>query len=183
MKKTKQKGERYKNTNKICDVTIMEKIIIQIYSILQVLWSNKVKFVSLSQLLDAPSLGPTLVFSQFHVLLSHLWWLEKKDGGKKRYKGEKEGVEQERRKERKKVLTETKNNRKIIIKNYLKKKKTEKNKPAGFKLAKSVLLVVLGCSQLRKPRPALLQPNQHSDSLQPSGSPVTTGSGTQSPLG
>ena len=33
-------------------------------------------------------MGPTLVFSQFQVLLSHLWGLKKKDNGrKKRYKG------------------------------------------------------------------------------------------------
>ena len=32
-------------------------------------------------------MGPMLVFSQFKVLLSHLWGLKKKDGRKKRYKG------------------------------------------------------------------------------------------------
>ena len=47
MKKTKHREEKYKNTNKMSDVRIMKKIIIiQIYSILQVLWSSKVKFVS-----------------------------------------------------------------------------------------------------------------------------------------
>ena len=51
MKKTKQKEERYKNTNKMSDVRIMKKMIMQIYNNLQVLWSSKVKFVSLSQLL------------------------------------------------------------------------------------------------------------------------------------
>ena len=51
---TKQKEERYKNTNKIRDVRIMKKIITQIYNNLQVLWSSKVKFVSLSQLLGCP---------------------------------------------------------------------------------------------------------------------------------
>ena len=58
MKKTKQKEERYKNTNKMSDVRIMKKIIIiQIYNNLQVLWSSKVKFVSLSQLLGCPLFG------------------------------------------------------------------------------------------------------------------------------
>ena len=46
MKKTKKKDERYKNTDKMSDVRIMKKIIIQIYNNLQVLWSSKVKFVS-----------------------------------------------------------------------------------------------------------------------------------------
>ena len=36
------------------DVRIMKKIILQIYNNLQVLWSSKVKFVSLSQLLRFP---------------------------------------------------------------------------------------------------------------------------------
>ena len=72
MKKSKQKEERYKYPNKMSDVRIMKKTIIQIYNNLQVLWSSKVKFVSLSQLLGCPSLGPTLVFSQFQVLLSHM---------------------------------------------------------------------------------------------------------------
>ena len=54
MKKTKQKEERYKNTNEMYDVRIMKKIIIQIYNNLQVLWSSKVKFVSLPQPLGCP---------------------------------------------------------------------------------------------------------------------------------
>ena len=57
MKKTKQKGEKYKNTNKISDVRIRKKIIIQIHNNLQDLWSSKVKFVSLSQLLGCPLFG------------------------------------------------------------------------------------------------------------------------------
>ena len=40
------------------DVRIMKKIIIQIYNNLQVLWSSKVKFVSLFQLLGCPLFGP-----------------------------------------------------------------------------------------------------------------------------
>ena len=58
-------------------------------------------------------MGPTLVFSEFQVLLSHLWGLKqnkKKTEGRRDIKGEKEIVEQERRKERKKVLKERKNN-------------------------------------------------------------------------
>ena len=57
MKKTKQKEERYKKTNKMSDVRIMKKIILQIYNILHVLWSSKVKFVSLSQLLGSRLFG------------------------------------------------------------------------------------------------------------------------------
>ena len=55
-KKTKQKEEKYKNTNKMKDVRVMKKII-QIYNNLQVLWSSKVKFVSLPQLLRCPLFG------------------------------------------------------------------------------------------------------------------------------
>ena len=39
------------------DVRIMKKIIMLIYNNLQVLWSSKVKFVSLSQLLGYPIFG------------------------------------------------------------------------------------------------------------------------------
>ena len=55
MKKTKQKEEKYKNTNKMSDVRIMKKI--QIYNNLPVLWSSEVIFVSLSQLLGCPFFG------------------------------------------------------------------------------------------------------------------------------
>ena len=72
MKKTKQKEERYKNANKMSDVGIMKKIILQIYNNLQVLWSSKVKFVSLSQLLGCPLFRSNLVLSHFQFLLSHL---------------------------------------------------------------------------------------------------------------
>ena len=59
---------------------------------------------------DAPSLGPTLVFSQFQGLLSHLWGFKKKKMERRRdIKGEKEGVEEEIRKEGKEVLKERKN--------------------------------------------------------------------------
>ena len=71
-------------------------------------------------------MGLALVFSQFQVLLSHLWGFikknKKKTEGRRAIKGEKEGVEQERRKERKKVLKERKNKKEIIIKNYFRKK-------------------------------------------------------------
>ena len=43
------------------DVRIMKKII-QIYNILQVLWSSKMKFVSLSQLLGCPLFGSNFGF-------------------------------------------------------------------------------------------------------------------------
>ena len=39
------------------DVRIMNKIIIQLYNNLQVLWSSKVKFVTLFQLLICPLFG------------------------------------------------------------------------------------------------------------------------------
>ena len=60
-------------------------------------------------------MGPTLVFSQFQVLLSHLWEFKKhthtlkKKEGRRDTKGKKEGIEQERRKERKKMLKEKHN--------------------------------------------------------------------------
>ena len=58
------------------------------------------KFVSLSQLLGCPSLGPTLVFSQFQVLLSHMWGLKKKkERRKKKCKG-RERRSRTRKKER-----------------------------------------------------------------------------------
>ena len=60
MKKTKQIKEKYKNTNKMSDARIMKKII-QIYKNLQVPWSSKVKFVSLSQLLGCPLFGSNSV--------------------------------------------------------------------------------------------------------------------------
>ena len=57
MKKSKQKEEKYKNTNKMCNVRIMKNITIQIYNNFQDLWSSKVKFVSLSQVLGCPLFG------------------------------------------------------------------------------------------------------------------------------
>ena len=57
MKKTEHKEEEYKNTNTMSDERIMKKFIIKIYNNLQVLWSNKVNFASLSQLLRCPLFG------------------------------------------------------------------------------------------------------------------------------
>ena len=89
----------------------MKKIIVHIYNILQVLWSSKVKFVSLFQLLGCPLFG-----SNFGLFSSRIYCLPCGDLLKKikkmerrRYiKGEKEGVEQERSKERKNMLKERK---------------------------------------------------------------------------
>ena len=47
------------------DVRIMKKIIIQIYNNLQVLWSSKVEFVSLSHLLEFPLFGSNCGLLQF----------------------------------------------------------------------------------------------------------------------
>ena len=49
-------------------------------------------------------MGPTLVFSEFQVLLCHLWGFKKKKEkteGRRDIKGEKEEVEQERSKQTK----------------------------------------------------------------------------------
>ena len=93
------------------DVRIMKKIITQIYNNLQVLWSSKVKFVSLSQLLGCPLFGSNSgLFTVPGFIVSLVGIKKKKMEGKRDIKGEKEGVEQERRKERKKVLKERKNN-------------------------------------------------------------------------
>ena len=87
------------------DVRIMKKIMIQIYNNLQVLWSSKVKFVSLSQLLGCPLFGSNSgLFTVPGFIVSLVGIKKKKMEGKRDIKGEKEGVEQERRKERKKLL-------------------------------------------------------------------------------
>ena len=128
MKKTKQKEEECRNTNKVSDVRIMKKIIVEIYNNLQVLWSSKVKFVLLSQLLGCPLFWSNSgLFTVPGFIVSLVVIKKKKREGRRDIKGEKEGVEQERRKKRKKVLKERKNNKKIIN-NYFKKKK--KQKPA-----------------------------------------------------
>ena len=136
----------------------MKKVIIQIYNNLQVLWSSKVKFVLLSQLLGCPSLGPTLVFSLFQVLLSHLWGLKKKTEGRRDIKGEREGIEQERRKERKKVLKE-KQLKIIIIKNFF------LNASCWLQTGQASVAGLFGRSRLRVLSLALLGSNQHWASL------------------
>ena len=75
-------------------------------------------------------MDPTVVFSEFQVLLFHLWGLKKKMEGRRDMKGEKEVVEQERRKERKKVLKERKNNKKTPITYKKKEERKEKKNQA-----------------------------------------------------
>ena len=104
MKKTKQKEQKYKNTNKMSDVRIMNKIILQIYNNLHILWSSKVKFVSV---VGMPLLWVQLWSfhsSRFYCLLWEFKKKKKEEEGRKDIKGQKEGIEQERRKERKKLL-------------------------------------------------------------------------------
>ena len=104
MKKTKQKEQKYKNTNKMSDVRIMNKIILQIYNTLHILWSSKVKFVSV---VGMPLLWVQLWSfhsSRFYCLLWEFKKKKKEEEGRKDIKGQKEGIEQERRKERKKLL-------------------------------------------------------------------------------
>ena len=78
------------------DVRIMKKILIQIYNNLQVLWSSKVKFVSLSQLLGCPLFGSNPgLFTVPGFIVSLVRIKEKKkrkkekeeEGRRKRYKG------------------------------------------------------------------------------------------------
>ena len=104
VKKTKQKEEKYENTNKMTDVRIMKKIIIQIYNILQVLWSSKMKFVSLSQVLGCPLFGSISDLFTVPGFIVSLVGIKKKkkrneEGRKKRYKG-KERRNKTRKKER-----------------------------------------------------------------------------------
>ena len=60
------------------DVRLMKKIIIQIYNILQVLWSSKVKFVSLFQLLGCPLFGPNSGLSTVPGFIVALVGIKKK---------------------------------------------------------------------------------------------------------
>ena len=110
MKKTKQK-EKYKNTNKRSDVRIMKKII-QMYNKLQFLWSSKVKFVSLSQLLGCPLFGSNSGLFTVPGFIVTFVGIKKNMEGRRDIKEEKEGVELERRKERKKVLNEERKRKK-----------------------------------------------------------------------
>ena len=68
------------------DVRIIKKIIIQIYNILQVLWSSKVKFVSLSQLLGCSLFGSNFGLFRVPGFIVSLG-IKKKDRKKKGYKG------------------------------------------------------------------------------------------------
>ena len=122
---------------------------------------------------DAPSLAPSLVFSLFHVLLSHLWELkkEREKEGWRDIKGNKGIIEQERRIERKKVLKE-KCNKKII--NYLKK---FFKASCRLQTGQASFAGLFGYSRLRGTSPALLlsrpalgqPPSQLSSSHSPAG--------------
>ena len=79
------------------DIRIMKKIIIQIYNSLQVLWSSKVKFVSLSQLLGCPLFGSNSGLFTVPGFIVSLVGIKKKRQKEEEIKREKEGVEQERR--------------------------------------------------------------------------------------
>ena len=69
------------------DVRIMKIIIIQIYNNLQFLWSSKVKFVSLSQLLGCPLFGSNCGLFTVPGFIVSLVGIKKKKDRKKRYKG------------------------------------------------------------------------------------------------
>ena len=88
----------------------MKKITMQIYNNLQVLWSSKVKFVSLSQLLGCPLFGSNFGLFRVVGLLSHFWVFKKKRRNK-RYKG-KERRNKTRKKEREEGVKRKKNNNK-----------------------------------------------------------------------
>ena len=114
VKKTKQKEEKYKNTNKMSDVRIMKIIIIQIYNNLQVLWSSKVKFVSLSQLLGCPLFGSNSGLFTVPGFIVSLVGIKKKKKEKEKKKKKKKEKEKKGRRDikgkkegkRKKVLKE-----------------------------------------------------------------------------
>ena len=86
----------------------MKKVKIQVLNNFQLLWSSKVKFVSLSQLLGCPLFGSNSGLFRVPGFIVSLVGIKKKMEGRRDIKGEKEGVEQERRKKRKKVLKENK---------------------------------------------------------------------------
>ena len=98
------------------DVRIMKKIIVQIYNILQVLWSSKVTFVSLSQLLGCPLFGFSFGLFRVPGFIVSLVGIKKKDGRKKRYKG-RERRSRARKKEREEEGDkERKNNNEELLK-------------------------------------------------------------------
>ena len=138
MKNAKQKEEKYKNTNKMSVVRIMTKIIIQMYNNLQVLWSSKVKFVSLSQVLGCPLCGSNPgLFSRFYCVTCGDE-KKRKDGWKKKYKV-RERRSRTRKKEREEEGVKRKDNRKYN-KELLKKQQNKQTKKTSL-LAKPVLLV------------------------------------------
>ena len=103
-------------------------------------------------------MGPTLVFSQFQVLLSHVWELKKKkDRRQKRYKG-RERRSRTRKEEREEEGVKRKK-KKIIIKNYFKKQNQNQNKTkqaCWFQTGQASFAGLFGFSQLRGPSTALL---------------------------
>ena len=112
VKKTKQKEEKYKNNNKIKDVKNMKKIIVQIYNNLQVLWSSKVKFVSLSQMLEWPLFGSTSgLFTVPGFIVSLV-----KGGRKKEGRRDKKGKQGRRNKKRKKERKKGVKRKRITLK-------------------------------------------------------------------
>ena len=135
---------------------------------------------------DVPSLGTIPIFSQFQVLLSHLWGLKKKKTeGRSDIKGAKEGVEQESRKEKKKVLKERKiiksDNKELL----LRKRGRGEKISTGFKLDKSVLLGFLAAANSGGMAELFFVSDQYLASLQ-SSFPVASGpigSGTHPPPG
>ena len=137
--------------------------------------------------LDAPSLGPNLVLSQFQVLLSHLWELKKKkDIRQKRYKG-RERRSRTRKEEREEEGVKRKK-KKIIIKNYFKKQNQNQNKTkqaCWFQTGQASFAGLFGGSQGRWPIPDLLCPDQDLGSLLPSFpvAPGPTSSGIHPTLG
>ena len=77
-----------------------------------------------------------MVFSEFQVLLSHLWGLKKikikikEDRRKKRYKRRERRSRTRKQEREEEGVQRKKSNNKIIIKNYLKKKTTKTKKQA-----------------------------------------------------
>ena len=95
------------------------------YNNLQLLWSSKVKFVSLSQLLGCPLFGSNSGLFTVPGFNVSLVGVKKKDGRKKRYKGKERSRTRKQEREEEGVKRK-KNNKKIIIKNYFKNKQTSK---------------------------------------------------------
>ena len=103
------------------DVRIVEKIIIQTCNNLQVLWSSKVIFVSLSQLLGCPLFGSNSGVFTVPGFIVPLVRIKKKkeEERKRRYKG-KERRNKTRKKEREEEVVKRKTVI-IIIKKQLRK--------------------------------------------------------------